>query len=554
MRRSKAINLVLPATLAILCGWGVLWGLWQFWLADLIAAVANGSRDFAGLGGIIASRRAADPRWVADEHVLWVARTVLSRIGVAWTGLVLAVVLIIRRRAVAGGLASYFSEPDSALNLAVLRIATFGALLVIPAGREEFLIHTRLPDTLLFPPSGLGPILAATIPDESTARLILLAWILTTGMAAAGLFTRPAAVLSTLLTLVVLGIPQLHGKVNHGHHLVWFAILLATSPCGDVLSVDAWVKRRRTAPAPDTRYGLPLRFAWLLLGVVYFFPGAWKLWTGGVDWIFSDHLQHQIWHQWTTHATWEPLIDPTGHPWLLRLGGLGVVTFELTFFLLMFHRRTRIVALFLGLGFHLANQLTLNIGFISLQLVYVSLIDWPRVLAAIGVRSRSLGIGRADGPRPTGSLAPTLLAGVVLLTGNVWYGVAGENYGWPFACYPKFGFPIREPVRSIIEVEIATPDGERVRQSFATGQGPVRTARWIGMVSRVLKLPPGDRRDAGLQALAELAIGDRPAGTTLHFTRAEYSTRPSDRGDEALRRETLASVTIADPGPHHRQP
>ena len=83
-------------------------------------------------------------------------------------------------------------------------------------------------------------------------------------------------------------------------------------------------------------------------------------------------------------------------------------------------------------------------------------------------------------------------------------------------------------------------------ESFATGKGPVRTARWIGMVSRVLKLPPGDRRDAGLQALAELAGGDRPPGTTLHFFRATYSTRPSDRGASAIRREPLASVTILE--------
>ena len=138
------------------------------------------------------------------------------------------------------------------------------------------------------------------------------------------------------------------------------------------------------------------------------------------------------------------------------------------------------------------------------------------------------------------------IAGAVLLLGNGWYGIRGDNYGWPFACYPKFGYPIREPVRSIIEVEITAPDGERITESFATGRGPVRTARWIGMVSRVLKLPPGDRRDDGLQALAELVVGNRPPGTTLHFFRAEYSTRPSDRGASAIRREPLASVNILE--------
>ena len=230
-----------------------------------------------------------------------------------------------------------------------------------------------------------------------------------------------------------------------------------------------------------------------------------------------------------------------------------MVVFEMSFIFLMFHRRTRAIAFVLGLAFHLTNQATLNIGFVSLQGIYVILLDWPRLLSAAGIRSNRLGIGRTDGPHPRGSLIPTMLVGFVLLAGNAWYGIRGENYGWPFACYPKFGYPIREPIRTVIEVDVVTPDGEVARESFATGRGPLRTARWIGVVSRVLKLPDGAQRDEALAELARLAIGERSAGTELHFMRAKYSTRPEDRGSPPISRTLMATATL-DAGDDPDQP
>lgn len=535
---------LLRCSLVTLAGWAALWLAWYGWLEGIVDSAASDGIGAAALVDLIEARRSVDPAWEEPGHALWVGRTVMTRLGLLWMFLVVGVLAFIHRRPLVRRAKAYLTEPDAPLNLAILRITTFGALLLIPAGREEFLVHASLPEAILFPPSGIGPLLTVLIPDPFTARLILGAWITTTAMAMLGLLTRPATIASTLLTLLVLGIPQLHGKVNHAHHLVWFALLLATSPCGDVLSIDRWIRRQRPAPRADLRYGLPLRITWLLLGMVYFFPGVWKLWTGGLDWIFSEHLRNQIWHQWTTHANWEPVLDPTGHPWLLRMGGLGVVVFEMSFVLLMFRRSTRIVALVIGLLFHLANLLTLNIGFISLMAIYPCLIDSPRLLSRLGLRSTTVGIPRGTGPPPRTSLIPIVVTGAVLLVGNGWYGIRGDNYGWPFACYPKFGYPIREPVRTVLEFEFIDPDGSVERESFATGRGPLRTARWIGTVKRILKMPPGPGRDEALIVLAELAAGSRPLGGVARFLRSDYSTRPEDRGEPPLRSRTIAEITL----------
>ena len=46
-----------------------------------------------------------------------------------------------------------------------------------------------------------------------------------------GLFTRTSAIVTTILALYVFGIPQMFGKVNHSHHMVWLP-RCSPLPCG----------------------------------------------------------------------------------------------------------------------------------------------------------------------------------------------------------------------------------------------------------------------------------------------------------------------------------
>ncbi len=98
----------------------------------------------------------------------------------------------------------------------------------------------------------------------------------------------------------MLGVPYFFGKVDHvNHHLIWFAALLCLSRAGDAWSIDAW-RRRRAAPSsaePSIAYALPIRLAWLLIGVSYFFAGLSKL-MAGPEWVFSDHLKYLLYQAW----------------------------------------------------------------------------------------------------------------------------------------------------------------------------------------------------------------------------------------------------------------
>ena len=522
--------------LLIAGGWGVLWLAWLLMLGPAVTAAASSPDGDGWLARQIASRQASDPAWLDPEHVAWVGRTVLTRLGLAWAGACLALSIWKRRQHVTSGIVARLTEADDPRNLAVLRIATFATLLVVPAGREEFLVHLGLPDALRFPPGGLGSLVAALAPEPEFGRTVLLAWIAVVAMAAAGFLTRFSTIAAALLSILVLGVPQIHGKVNHAHHLVWFAMLLAASPCGDAWSFDSWIRGRRGIPHRDRRYGVPLRFAWLLLGMVYFFPGFWKLWTGGVDWFASDHLRHQIWLQWTTQGDWRPVIDPTGWPWLIRFGALGTIIFELSFVFLVLDRRTRPLAFVLGLLFHNATWFTIHIGFVSLQICYLCLIDWAAVVDHLRTRPSP----RVNPPRATSPAAATAV-GLLLVVLNGAYGLRGQHLAWPFACYPKFAYPVRVPERTVIEVVATLPDGSERVESFATGRGDLRTARWIGVITTVLREPDLARRDAALLALADLAF-DVPAGTTLRFDSLRLSVRPEDTNAPPLERRVLCTI------------
>ncbi len=215
-----------------------------------------------------------------------------------------------------------------------------------------------------------------------------------------GLGSRFCAFSAACLAYYVLGFQQSFGKVDHFHHLIWFALLLSVSRCGDALSIDALFNRRQSSwssrfwgPPPSVVYGLPLRFVWLLFGVIYFFPGFWKFWKCGYAWGLAENLQLHLFDKWTFLGDWRPALRFDQYPLLLTLGGLGTFLFEMGFVFLIFTRRTRYLAVAVGLIFHTMTNMTLVISFWFLQGLYVCFIPWDRLLR---LRSTSTAVQKSN--------------------------------------------------------------------------------------------------------------------------------------------------------------
>jgi predicted DCC family thiol-disulfide oxidoreductase YuxK len=286
----------------------------------------------------------------------------------------------------------FFTAATSPVNLAIFRIVLFAVVL------SSFSIHNvqwfaALPADLQFAPPGLSLVLAHVPINQTVAWYASVALTISCVFCMIGLFTRTALIASLVLSVYVLGIPQLFGKINHYHHLIWFILILAVSPCADVLSIDAvrksWQRADRGVtdpPAASIAYALPLRFVWILMGLIYFFPGFWKAWTSGVAWAWSDNPRNMMYNKWAELAGWTSLFRIDHHPLFFKISALFTLAFELSFIFLIFFAAVRWLAPVGGLAFHNATNLFMRIPFWNLQSCYVAFVDWSRGFKWLGRR------------------------------------------------------------------------------------------------------------------------------------------------------------------------
>jgi uncharacterized membrane protein YphA (DoxX/SURF4 family) len=203
------------------------------------------------------------------------------------------------------------------------------------------------------------------LPDRVWFAMI---WV---GAAAAvlmtvGLFTR----LASATAFAVVAINLLLSQTHFHHNTVFLAIVLfgvALLPAGRMLSVDAWLRRRRGRPAlPDV---VPLWALWLLRGqisLVYLASGTSKLidpdWVGGlVLWDRMVRYQHVL--DPTPLPAWS--IDLLTSRWLFFILGPAIVGAELFIGAGLWFARTRLAAIWMAILFHVAIEISAHVQVFS---------------------------------------------------------------------------------------------------------------------------------------------------------------------------------------------
>jgi predicted DCC family thiol-disulfide oxidoreductase YuxK len=283
----------------------------------------------------------------------------------------------------------YFSEADSPYNLALFRIVLFSCVL-LSLDVDGLIWYSRVPVELRFPPFGMSRVLSVVPVTPALVHDVAVLFIFFSLLGLLGWFARLSSLAAALCGIYAWGTPQLFGKIDHVYHvLIWFMIILSASDCADVLSIDAIGKAFREADqgrlpnnGVSRKYGLPLRFIWLLMGIIYFFPGLWKL-LAGWRWEFSDSLKYRLYEKWFILG-WVPSFRIDQHPWLLRLSAFATVSFELTFVFMIFFPWARWVAVAGGVFFHFMTNFFMRITFYQLQVCLVSFIDWAGIFVRAG--------------------------------------------------------------------------------------------------------------------------------------------------------------------------
>ncbi len=351
--------------------------------------VESGERRLANIAAVVVVASVLGSV-IMSQHVE--RRLFFSRAALIGIAAELVILVVLQRCRVLQTLKTFFTTATHPLNLAIFRMAVFWAIFN-EVQLVSIVSFSRMPSGLQFAPWGMSALLPCLPIDATWATIasVLLLVFSTTGFV--GIFSRTSALACALLGFFALGIPDFYGKVDHNHHLVWFATILAVSPCGDFLALDAFVAARKRAdrgitdPFPPSKaYALPLRFVMLLMGVIYFFPSFWKLWQSGFDWFLTDNLRHQLYLFWTWsfNGPWLPTFRINQHVLLCRIAAAATVSFELSFIFLMFSQKLRVLAALEGFVFHASTNWFMGISFLSLRVCYVALFDWASIFASIG--------------------------------------------------------------------------------------------------------------------------------------------------------------------------
>ena len=343
---------------------------------------------------------------------------------------------------------AFFHEEGSARSLAAFRILHCLGLLYFAqplgrhAGREEF----------LDPPFGSGWFMELLPLESGPLAVVYVLFLLSVTAGLLGIRPTISLTIATVCGLYVFGIPQCFSKLNHGaHHLIWFTALLAASPCADAWSVDAWRKTAHSSSGAGIQYRLPLQFAWVLLSLVYLFPGLYKFVFQGWRWFLSDNILWTIYQRWYEMGDFTPLFALDAYPVFYRTAAFLVLVFEIGFVVLLFFPRWRWILAPAGIAFHASMGIFLNLQFYRIMWAFICLIDWPSMLCRKSKNLPEAVSASSQLPRTT------VYVGTVLVAANVIAGL-GQIDSWPFTGFPAFAVP-RSPTIAGLELWKRDIDG-----------------------------------------------------------------------------------------------
>lgn len=392
------------------------------------------------------------PLWFMGEG-LFSARLVSGRLFVNLFVAVLCLYVYLNRKWVFGVLREFFLGSGNAYNLAIARIILFYFLYLIYQNRlQEAGFWLDMPRSAMVPPPLTGWYVNLLPVSGGLFRFLAYTGMVLSILAVLGVGTRWVMLLNIPVGLYVLGVPMFYGKLFHIHVWVWFPAIMAFSRCADVLSVDWLIRRwrKKAAPYPLSHavYGVPIKFILLHFGIIYFFAGVIKIWDCGFDWALSDSPINQMQVEWVQHYNVLPDFRVDRYPWLVKLGSLGVIVFEIFFPFYVVSRKFRFPTLVAGLIFHNVVGYFMYIGFTDLQISYLLLINW----AMIGYVLRR--------HKPAGLQVPLtktwnvpgfkqiFVAGGIVFGLNFLCGVF-RVHSWPFSSYPTYSMLVKDTHRYV---------------------------------------------------------------------------------------------------------
>ncbi len=255
----------------------------------------------------------------------------------------------------------FFFEEQVPFGAALTRmflplIALLPMLMRFPRVRELYSLDGT--PVQMFELFGNGEVLPVLPPGPAIILYSLMVFSLLCGVA--GWKTRLSLAIGTALYTyfnLLDGIGTMTKYSVIANHLL---LLLTLSPCGQVWSVDEWLRQRKTGDAsfmPRAARIWPIRLMQLLFAFIYFGAAMTKIQT---DAFFSgEQMRYWMLSNWNYEnpvgelmALWSPM---------LLVSAYLTVVWEILFGFLVWHPRLRLPMLGIGAMFHLGTSLLLGL-------------------------------------------------------------------------------------------------------------------------------------------------------------------------------------------------
>lgn len=230
-----------------------------------------------------------------------------------------------------------------------------------------------------FPPELSLGILFSDFPPSFFFVIITVLIYLLFGLLLFGLFTKPSSILLSILILIGNTFKYSFGKIDHDIFFVLLPLLLCNSGWGNHFSLDAI---RNTRIGKSRKFST--RYIALFFGYAMFIAGVSKYLGGWLDLDSQAVYYHTFRYGSFTNPT--PIasslaITSFNTNWSEVLDHL-IVFFEIGFLFAVVNPRVFRFFISMALLFHLANFLTLGIGFLGNIPLYLLFLNWKTTFTA----------------------------------------------------------------------------------------------------------------------------------------------------------------------------
>jgi predicted DCC family thiol-disulfide oxidoreductase YuxK len=281
----------------------------------------------------------------------------------------------------------FWFEPSESTNVSLCRLLFFGIFVTHYLGRDTS-AWADVPD-IFWMPIPLFKFLHLPVLSSNLLAILDYTWKGALTLSCFGLLTRPSTVISFILGVYLLGLPQNFGKTHHVETLVVLIMgIMAFSRCGDGWSIDRlirlWRRQDSTQQMRATlsgEYTWPIRLIWALFVLVFFGAGISKIRHSGLEWVLSDNMKYLLIRH---HYSHEPLTSwglyLAEYSWLCQLLAAATLVLEIGSPLALFSHRLRSLIV-PGLFFmQVGIWILMGVLFLEYLFCFLFWIPWNRLL------------------------------------------------------------------------------------------------------------------------------------------------------------------------------